>query len=118
MKFAHRAFLSSLTLAALIGCQANPPAPTEGDAQSVWHHIAEQNRVGDVSELVSLKKTNGQMQEVNGMKVYTLFYEAKIRYRTQVGHWKPGDVQTLDSNYGFQSTEKGWQGPDGTIYSK
>lgn len=43
-------------------------------------------------ELVSLRKKDGQMQEVNGMKVYTLFYEAKVRYLTPVGHWKAGNI--------------------------
>lgn len=104
--------------AALAGCQANPTPPTEEDAQAAWHHIAAQTTANKLEELVSLKKTDGQMQEVNGMKVYTLFYEAKVRYLTPVGHWKTGDVETIKSNYGFQRTEKGWQGPDGTLYTK
>ena len=104
--------------AALAGCQANPTPPTEEDAQTAWHHIAVQTTVDKQQELVSLKKTDGQMQEANGVKVYTLFYEAKVRYLTPVGHWKPGDVETYKSNYGFQRTEKGWQGPDGTVYTK
>ncbi len=44
--------------------------------------------------------------------------KAKVRYHTQVGHWKAGDIQTINSNYGFQKTDSGWQGPDGTIYPK
>ncbi len=104
--------------AALAGCQANPTPPTEEDAQTAWHHIAAQTTANKLEELVSLKKTDGQMQDVNGVKVYTLFYEAKVRYLTPVGQWKAGDVRTITSNYGFQRTEKGWQGPDGTVYTK
>ncbi len=105
-------------LAVLAGCQSSPTPPTEEDAQTAWHHIAAQTTADKLEALVSLKKTDGQMQDVNGMKVYTLFYEAKVRYLTPVGHWKAGDVETIKSNYGFQRTEKGWQGPDGTVYTK
>lgn len=110
--------ICGLLFAALAGCQANPAPPTEEDAQTAWHHIAAQTTANKLEELVSLKKTDGQMQEVNGVKVYTFFYEAKVRYLTPVGQWKAGDVRTIKSNYGFQRTEKGWQGPDGTLYTK
>ncbi len=103
---------------ALAGCEAKPTPPSEEDAQTAWHHIAAQTTANRLEELVSLKKTDGQMQEVNGIKVYTLFYQAQIRYLTPVGHWKAGDVETIKSNYGFTRTEKGWQGPDGTLYTK
>lgn len=118
MKEPVKGILYLVAVAALIGCQANPASPTEADAQQTWHHIADQNRVNNLKELVSLKKTDGQMQEVNGMKVYTLFYEAKVRYLIPVDHWKKGDVQTIKSTYGYQKTENGWQGPEGTIYTK
>jgi hypothetical protein len=55
---------------------------------------------------------------VNGMKVYTLFYEARERHLTKMGHWNPGDIETIRSNYGFQKTESGWQGPDGTHFKE
>lgn len=105
-------------LAVLAGCDSNPKPPTEEDAQAAWHHIAAQNTANKIEELVSLKKTDGQMQVVNGVNVYTLFFEAKVRYLTRVGNKKPGDVETYKSNYGFQRTEKGWQGPDGAIYTR
>ena len=102
----------------MTGCQASHTPPTEADAQAVWHHIALQNHVDTVRELVSLKKTDGQASHLQGTDVYTLSYEAKVRYLSPVGKWKTGDVQVVDSNYGFQRTEKGWQGPDGTVYTK
>ena len=109
------AFLVIITLA---GCHAAESTPTESDAQAVWHHVAAQNHVDGVRELVSLRKTDGQVSKVQGSTIYTLSYEAKVRYLVPVGKWKAGDVQTIESNYGFQQTEKGWQGPDGTIYPK
>lgn len=118
MKRRTQNVICGLLFTALAGCQANPTPPTEEDAQTAWHHIAVQTTADKLEELVSLKKTDGQMQDVNGRKVYTLFYEAKVRYLTSVGQWKAGDVRTVKSNYGFQQTEKGWQGPDGTIYTK
>ena len=102
----------------LTGCQSTLTPPTEEDAQTTWHHIAAHNTADKIEELVSLRKVDGQMQDVNGVKVYTLFYEAKVRYLTRVGNKKPGDIETYKSNYGFQRTEKGWQGPDGTVYTK
>lgn len=110
--------LCGLLVVAFTGCQSNPTPPTEENAQSAWHHIADQTRTAKLVELISLKKTDGQMQEVHGTKIYTFSYEAKIRYLTPVGHWKTGDIQTIDSNYGFQRTESGWRGPDGTVYTE
>ncbi len=98
-----------------------PMQPYSTDRRGYADRLAsycDQTRTTKLVELVSLKKTNGQMQEAHGTKVYTLFYEARIHYLTPVGHWKTGDIQTTDSNYGFQPTENGWQGPDGTTYSK
>ena len=63
-----------------------------------------------LSDLISLTKTNGQMQEMNGVKVYTLFYEAKMKVLIQDGNHPPGSIETYQSNYPFQWTEKGWMG--------
>jgi len=100
-------------LAVITGCQSNPAPPTANDAKAVWNNINKKSGLGGVVELIDLKKTDGQMAEVNGTKVYTLFYDARERHLTKLGKWKPGDVETYKSNYGFQKTENGWQGPDG-----
>ena len=102
----------------LTGCQASHTPPTEANAQAVWHHIAAQNHVDTVRELLSLRKTDGQASNLQGTEVYTHSYQARVRYLGPVGKWKTGDVQVVDSNYGFHRTERGWQGPDGTIYTK
>ena len=98
------------------GCKVNPTPPSEEDAKTIWNHIHEQLGLSGDTQLVELKRTDGQFAEVNGVKVYTLFYEARQRHLTKMGHWKPGDIETIRSNYGFQKTENGWQGPDGTHF--
>ena len=104
-------------LAASTGCKVNPAPPSEGDAIATWHNIFRQSGLDNkVIQLVDLKKTDGQFAEVNGVKVYTLFYEAREKHLTKMGHWNPGDIETIRSNYGFQKTENGWQGPDGTHF--
>ena len=118
MRLGLQALTCGCVLSVLIGCQTSPAPPTEEDAQTAWHHIAAQTRTDKLVELVSLKRTNGQFQEVHGTKIYTFSYEAKVRYLTPVGRWKTGDVQTIDSDYGFLRTENGWQGPDGIVYPK
>ena len=49
-------------------------------------------------QLVDFKKTDGQMAEVNGVKVYTLFYEAREKRLTKIGQWNPGDIHIVKSN--------------------
>ncbi len=107
--------LTSLILA-VAGCKVDPSPPSVEDAKVTWNNINQKSGLGNAIQLVDLKKTDGQFAEVNGVKVYTLFYEAKKKYLTRVGDWKPGDIQTVHSNYGFQKTESGWQGPDGTHF--
>ena len=48
--------------------------------------------------------------------MYTLFYEAKVKDLVQLGNRAPGTIETYQSNYPFQWTEKGWMGPDQKIY--
>ena len=112
-----RVLWSAIALLMLAGCESSSRTPTEADAEAVWHHVAARNHVDTVRELVSLKKTDGHAATVQGSTIYTLSYEAKVRYLSPVGKWKPGDTQTVDSDYGFLKTENGWRGPDGTIYA-
>src|ERR1700730_13103878 len=107
--------LTSLVMVAA-GCKVNPSPPSVEDAKVTWNNINQKSGLGNAIQLVDLKKTDGQFAEVNGVNVYTLFYEAHKKYLTRVGDWKPGDIQTVHSNYGFQKTENGWQGPDGTHF--
>ena len=105
-------------LITLAGCKVDPAPPTEADGRQVWTNIHNHTKVdgSSIVQLVDFKKTDGQMAEVNGVKVYTLFYETHEKYLIKLGNWKPGDIQVVRSNYGFQRTEKGWQGPDGTLF--
>jgi len=95
------------------GCKRTPPPPTEQDAIAVWKNI---NRTPHYEDLLSLKETNGQMEKVNGVQVYTLFYQARIRSAMKLGNRPAGTEETISSNYPFRWTEKGWMGPDDQVY--
>ena len=95
------------------GCKHNPAPPTEEDAIAVWKHTHANPHLAD---LVSLKKTNGEWQEVNGEKVYTVYYQATEKSVVQLGNRPPGTENTYTSNYSFHWTEKGWMGPDNQAY--
>lgn len=97
------------------GCKHTPPPPTEQDAMGVWKNISQKPRLRD---LVSLKKTNGQMEEVNGTYVYTLYYQATVKDLVQLGNRAPGTVETYSGNFPFQWTEEGWMGPDHQVYTQ
>jgi hypothetical protein len=106
----------TLLASAFVGCKMDPAPPSEADAKQVWLNVRKQLRLDKDVELVDLKKTDGQLSEVNGVKIYTFYYELHKRHLTPMGHWKPGEIETVKSNYGFQKTEQGWQGPDGTVF--
>jgi hypothetical protein len=75
-------------------------------------------RTPHTQDLVSLTKTNGQLSDVNGVPMYTFFYEAKVRDVVQLGNRVPGTIETYQSNYPFQWTGRGWMGPDQKLYSE
>jgi hypothetical protein len=97
----------------MTACKGTPSPPTEQDAVAVWKNTHVKPHLDD---LISLTKINGQMEEVNGVKIYTLYYEAREKSLVQLGNSPPGTVDTYQSNYPFQLTEKGWMGPDQKIY--
>jgi len=97
----------------LTGCKRTPPAPTEQDAIAVWKNT---HAKPHISDLINLKKTNGQMQEINGVSTYTLYYQAEERTVVRLGNSPAGTVNKYQGNYPFQWTEKGWLGPDNQVY--
>ena len=103
----------TIVLGSLAGCKSNPAPPTINNAKQVWLNIHKQLGLDGDSKLVDIKKTDGQFAKINGVTVYTFFYEARERYLIQVGNRKPGDIRIIKSNYAFQKTENGWEGPDG-----
>lgn len=102
-----------VVLCLMTACKRTPSPPTEQDAIAVWKNTLTKPYL---EELISLRKTNGQMEEVNGVKVYTLYYEVKEKSVVQLGNRPAGTVQTYQGDYPFQWTEKGWMGPDHKIY--
>ena len=97
----------------LTACKSAPAPPTAQDAIAVWKNI---NRSPHYEDLLSLKETNGQLEKVNGVEVYTLFYQARIRSAMKLGNRPAGTVETISSSYPFRWTEKGWLGPDNLMY--
>jgi hypothetical protein len=95
------------------GCKHTPSPPTVADAIAVWKNTHANPHLAD---LITLTKTNGQMATVNGVHVYTFIYEAKEKIVIPQGNVPAGAVNTYQSNYPFQWTEKGWMGPDGKVY--
>ena len=112
--FRRLAALGTLLVGLVIaGCKHEPNPPTEADAIAVWKNV---HRQAAQSELISLKKINGQMATVNGVKLYTLYYTATYKATKDIGIHHAGWVDTYQSNYPFEWTEKGWRGPDDQVY--
>lgn len=97
-------------------CKRTPAPPTEKDAIAVWNYIHDHGSTKNAEELVSLTKTNGQIAEVSGVNVYTIYYDAKVKDLIQLGNRAPGTIETYKGNYRFEWTDAGWKGPDGQIY--
>ena len=97
----------------ITGCKRSPSPPTEQDAIAVWKDTHAKPHLTD---LVSLKKTNGQMQKNNGALVYTLYYEAVEKSVVRLGNSPAGTIDKYQGNYPFQWTENGWMGPDHHVY--
>ena len=116
MKCSFSLMTLGLAVACLItACKRTPPPPTEQDAMAVWNHMM--NDTPPISdELVSLKKTNGQMSEVMGTSIYTLDFEDTQRSLIPLGSRPPGTVTKHSGKYQFRLTEKGWLGPDNRVY--
>ncbi|HTZ89197.1 MAG TPA: hypothetical protein VMA71_02590, partial [Alloacidobacterium sp.] len=71
--FRRMVALGAVLVGLAVACKREPTPPTEADAIAVWNNV---HRRAAQAELVSLKKTNGQMATVNGVRVYTLYYTA------------------------------------------
>jgi hypothetical protein len=110
------ATLLGCALLVVAGCKSVPAPPTEADAKAVYNDTLQRAGLAEKKQLLELKKTDGQESERGGIKYYTFFYEAKVKYLQKIGSYQPGEVYTEKSNYGFQRTERGWEGPNGIIY--
>lgn len=104
--------IATLILFAAGTCRKDQPSvPTETDGAQVWHNKFTTNGLNNQVELVSFKKTNGQLEGDR----YILYFEAQERYLTD--NLKPkGTVATVKAAYEFQKTENGWLGPDNKVY--
>ncbi len=107
-------------LLVLAGCSSNP---SETDAKAILeknlNELAKRpENKGVEIKLKSFKKTNGLPQEANGVKFYTLSYEAEfecsndiIKYDELSGIKTPKYKRGLNQKKGeitFKKSEKGW----------
>ncbi len=97
----------------LTGCKRTPPPPNEQDAIVVWKNT---HAKPHISDLLNLRKTNGQMQESNRVPIYTLYYQAEDKTVVRLGDSPAGTINRHQGSYAFQWTEKGWMGPDNQVY--
>jgi hypothetical protein len=101
----------AMAILSIGGCKHDPNPPTEQDAIAVAKNINRCLPVGNDAELISLKETNGQMETVNGIKVYTLYYTASKKNLVKVGIHPPGWIETWSSNYHFSVDREGLARP-------
>jgi len=103
----------------LFGC-GGQSTPSESDGKAVMDNMTAAAHVP--AHVKSFTKTNGVMQDVGGVKHYTMQYEAELEYTEDVPgplgepQIKKGDVKKQTGSMEFQQTEKGWQGQDDKIY--
>ena len=96
-------------------CQKMERVPSEKDGEQVWRSV-QQPQLADMAELVDFKKVNGSRAPILGVDSYTLYYSAQIRYTRKVVFGPAGTLKTLNGEFVFRKTEKGWLGPDNQVY--
>jgi len=113
--------------------------PSEAHARRFFDKQNREQINGGVIEVLRFKKINGQSSEINGIRLYTIEYEAEVKYPKGINSncggpgfagwdcWfatlgggqvkQKGEVEKVRDKITFERTEKGWKGPDGDIYS-
>ena len=129
MEFIHRPFTRRAVLSSgvaffigiLAGCGSS--IPSDADAKKFYEETSflqfDTLRYwikAEVARVRSIRKTNGQASERNGVKVYRFDYEVEVEFIQPVempgggpGH-KVGDIVKDTGSITFELTEKGWEG--------
>ena len=98
----------------LTACKHTPSPPTEQDAIAVWNNIA---RTPHLRDLVDLKKTNGQMEEVNGVPgVHVVLSGNSEGALSSSETVLPERSKHIRAIFHFSGLKKGWMGPDHQVY--
>ncbi|HEY5041849.1 MAG TPA: hypothetical protein VIK53_07585 [Verrucomicrobiae bacterium] len=79
------------------GCSSNP---SPGDAKQAVQNQINQDAQGRI-KLIEFHKTNGQLAEINAVKVYSLEFEADIEFTTEC-KWITG---IAGSEMGFRTSQ-------------
>ena len=102
----------TLLASAFVGCKTDPAPPTIDDAKVIWNNLNTRSGLKDKLELVDMNKTDGQMAEANGVKVYTLFYE--VAGEASESTWGTGNpaISRLSSQImDFRKPKRAGKGP-------
>ena len=117
--------LAALLAVSLCGCGGNGQ-PSEADGRKYFESNLRADDLHGTPHLLNFHKTNGLAAEVNGIKIYSLEYEAEVHYDElppQPGGFTnrmqpaiPAETKTEKGTVEFHNTEKGWVGPDNKVY--
>jgi len=120
-KTSSRVFLRAaiIVLLLMVGCGSS--VPSEMNARTVLENQMKSDIQDGTVRIFSFKKVNGQLLDIDGIKVYNLEYEMKIEFPKGIYAFGrqirgKGEIAVKKGEIEFEETEKGWRGPDGNIY--
>lgn len=133
--FRRTALRCVLVLPALVVIGCSGGVPSESDAGDVFASRYRDKIDQGLVQVDSFSKVNGQQGEMFGVKFYKVEYQATISWpkglNTQcLGNnrdfkgwdcWMAetrdvGQVENLSGELGFEKTENGWKGENGSVY--
>jgi uncharacterized OB-fold protein len=82
-----------------------PGNPSEADARKVFENLRQESNSG-VAEIVSFKQVSSETQEILGVKLYSVDYEAELRFPKRV------QTERVTGRVTFKLSPKGWFGED------
>lgn len=109
----------------LSGCGSS--LPSESDGRSVLENRMSGGEGASRSAIrvANFRQTDGQEAEVNGVRIYRMWYEAGIEclerphptdfFNICAGR-STGDIVTRSGTLVFEEAERGWRGQDGESY--
>ena len=84
--------------------------PSEADARKVFENQREERLKDGLAEILTFKKVNAESQEILGVRLYIVEYEAEIRYPNK------DQTEKVEGRITFKMTDKGWLGEDGKFH--
>ncbi|OPL10886.1 MAG: hypothetical protein AVO38_04710 [delta proteobacterium ML8_D] len=107
MRIPYLVFMVILTLLSA-SCDRGS-IPSESDAREFYENQWKSELEDGTIKIIRFDKTNGEYDEVMGIKFYELAYEAEIENLK-------GERDIIQGNIVFQKKIRGWKAPDGKFY--